>query len=113
MQDVLIVAIVFAAIVTVLKLLVDANTRSKLIQKGLVDEKAKYLFSKSDHPVRSNLKWGLVLVGIGAAFLIRQLFDYYFDDTTILGFMFLFAGIGFLVYYTVSPKNGNGAASGQ
>ena len=113
MHEVLVTGIVFAAIVIVLKLLVDAHTRSKLIQKGLVDEKAKYLFRQSDHPVRSNLKWGLVLVGIGAAFLIRQLFDYYFDDTTIVGFMFLFAGIGFLVYYMVSPKSGNGASSSQ
>lgn len=113
MHEVLITGIVFASIITVLKLLVDASTRSKLIAKGLVDEKTKYLFAHSDHPVRTNLKWGLVLVGIGAAFLIRQLFDYYFDDTTIVGFMFLFAGIGFLAYYLVSPKNGNGAASGQ
>ncbi len=111
MEDVLITAIVFASIIIVLKLIVDANTRSKLISKGLVDEKAKYLFAHSDHPVRTNLKWGLVLIGIGAAFLIRQLFDYYFDDTTIVGFMFLFAGVGFLVYYTVSPKNGNGSST--
>lgn len=113
MHEVLITGIVFSAIVIMLKLLVDANIRSKLIAKGLVDEKVKYLFSRSDHPVRSNLKWGLVLVGIGAAFLVQQLSGYYFDDTTILGFMFVFAGSGFLIYYLVSPKNGNGTTSGQ
>jgi len=103
MEDAVIVIAVFSGIALVFKIIGDAITRNRLIAKGLVDENIKYLFSKStDLQPISNIKWGLVLVGLGLALLIDQFSPYYLRDQSVLGLMFLFAGIAFLVYYFIA-----------
>ena len=108
MEDAIIVAAVFSGIALVFKIIADAITRNKLINKGMVDENIKYLFTKNVdlHPV-SNIKWGLVLVGLGLAILIKQFAPFYLRDDSVLGLMFLFAGIAFLVYYWVAKSKIN------
>ncbi len=110
MYDVLMAVAVFSGIALVFKVIADAITRNKLINKGLVDENVKFLFHRSfdSHPV-SNIKWGLVLVGLGLALLIKQFAPFYMRDESVLGLMFLFAGIAFLVYYGVSKNRTNGS----
>jgi len=105
LSDVLIPAVVFAAIVAIVKIIADANTRSRLINKGMVDEKVKHLFTKDAQLQRlSSLKWGMVLVGIGLALFISQIADEYITDQSVFGLMFLFAGIAFLIYYGIARK---------
>lgn len=106
MEDAIIVIAVFSGIALVFKIIGDAITRNRLIAKGLVDENVKYLFSKNTdlQPV-SNIKWGLVLVGLGLALLIDQFSPYYLRDQSVLGLMFLFAGIAFLVYYFIARSS--------
>ena len=105
MQDVFEMAIVFTAIVTTVKVIADWRLRTKLIDKGLVDEKVKFLYADGLGNAMSNLKWGLVLVGIGLAALIGQMFDYYIEPESVIGLIFIFAGLGFLVYYAVASKH--------
>lgn len=103
MEDAIIVAAVFSGIALVFKIIADAITRNKLINKGMVDENIKYLFTKNvDLQPVSNIKWGLVLVGLGLAILIKQFAPFYLRDESVLGLMFLFAGIAFLIYYWVA-----------
>jgi len=106
MEDAVIVIAVFSGIALVFKIIGDAITRNRLIAKGLVDEKVKYLFSKNTElqPV-SNIKWGLVLVGLGLALLLEQFSPYYLRNESVLGLMFLFAGIAFLVYYWIAKAS--------
>jgi hypothetical protein len=47
----------------------------------------------------ASLKWGIVLIAIGSAFLIGQTFDPRISESITVGGMFLLGGIGFLVYY--------------
>lgn len=90
--------IVFSAIVIIIKTIADYKLKSNLIKQGLVDEKIKHLFAKSQASNSlTSVKWGLVLIGIGVALFLREWVD--FTDETIFGLMFLFAGIAFLVYY--------------
>jgi len=42
----------------VIKALLDAKTRHKLIDKGMVDEKIKLLFPKPPETHSASLKWG-------------------------------------------------------
>lgn len=110
MYDVLMAVAVFSGIALVFKVIADAITRNKLINKGLVDENVKFLFSKGfidTHPL-SNVKWGLVLVGLGLALLIKQFAPFYMRDESVLGLMFLFAGVAFLIYYGVSKNRVTG-----
>ncbi len=105
MEDALITAVVFTGIAALFKIVSDAITRNKLINKGMVDEKVKYLFADLGRGQRlANLKWGTVLMGIGIALLIRQIAPFYVSDSSTFGLMFIFAGIGFLIYYGLSGR---------
>lgn len=104
-EEIFIPLIVFFFIYLTIKLLVEANTRNKLIKQGLVDEKVKYLFEGWQRQVPlNNLKWGMVLLGIGLALMLRQWAWFYVSDEAVFGLMFIFAGIGFLVYYFISQR---------
>jgi len=93
--------VVFSAIVLIVKTIADYKLKNNLIKQGLVDEKIKHLFAKSQTPTSlTSVKWGLVLMGIGVALFMREWVD--FNDETIFGLMFLFAGTAFLVYYGLS-----------
>ena len=89
----------------IIKIISDNRVRQKLIEQGLVDEKVKNLYPDREVSQRlSSLKWGLVLVGIGLAILLGQLFNPEISDEMTVSGMFLFAGLGFLIYYIVAKK---------
>lgn len=106
MEDALITISVFGGIALVFKVISDAIMRNKLIAKGMVDEKVKYLFWKNTQTSNiSNVKWGLVLVGVGLAMLLDQFAPFYLRSESVIGLMFLFAGIAFLVYYFIAKSS--------
>ncbi len=103
--DFLIPIAFFFACVYVIKTISDNRVRNKLIEQGKIDEDAKYLFSNIDQKGwLSALKWGLVLVGIGLAFLFGQLFgpELRMRNEITVGCIFLFPGIALLIYYFVA-----------
>lgn len=110
MHSVLEMLVIFGSISIWIKIIADWRLRNRLIDKGLVDEKVKFLYSKDNKTlVLSNLKWGMVLVGVGIAAMVGQFFPY-FSDEGVLGLMLTFAGFGFLIYYFVASSqmsNGN------
>ena len=92
----------FFAIAYIIKVISDNRVRNRLIEKGEFDKKINDLFNnnvqqKSLHSV----KWGLVLVGIGLALFIGQLFPYDIKEEITIGGMFFLSGVGFLVYYFI------------
>lgn len=104
-EEVLITAIVFLSILTFVKMILDYATRRKLIEKGLVDEKVKYLFSNmGQNNFLSNIKWGIVLLSIGIAFFYRQFADYRVEGETVFGLMFILMGAGFFIYYFIAKS---------
>ena len=89
----------FLFVLAIIKTISDNKVRHRLIEKGLVDEKIKYLYGpKEGNIVPSSLKWGLVLIFLGIAILVAKVFD--FQEFTI-GFMFLFSGAGLILYYSI------------
>jgi len=115
-----VVAIIFGSLVMVIKILSDNRIRKNLIESGQVDEKAKYLYLKSEKQAPdplSTVKWGMVMIGIGAALLIGQFIDQFIQygdaEGITIGLMFLFAGIAFLLYYKMkkNQEQTNQAAS--
>lgn len=103
MTEILIPIASFITIAVCIKIISDHKIRRRLIEKGLVEEKIKYLYPNSFQPLAS-VKWGLVLIGIGAAFLIGRVFSREISEEITIGLMFLFAGIGFIVYYVMAKK---------
>lgn len=90
----------FLAPVLIVKIISDNKVRQRLIDKDLVDEKVKYLFSDVALMNKlSSVKWGLVLIGIGVALIIGELARLH--DELTFGIMFILAGLGFLIYYFI------------
>lgn len=104
-QDVVIVAVVFFSFVAIVKIVTENRIRRLLIDRGKLDESTKYLYaSKIENEPLSAFKWGLVLIGIGVALFLGELFPSTFSEEGMVGLMFLFAGIGFLIYYYMAKR---------
>jgi hypothetical protein len=96
---------IFGAVVWIIKIVCDYKTRNRLIDKGLVDEKVKFLYRGGEqNRSLANLKWGIVLIGIGVAALVSYWFPRSFSEEGTIGLMFLFAGFGFLTHYFVAAS---------
>jgi uncharacterized membrane protein len=109
-EDIFVPLVVFGGFAVIIKIIADTMTRHRLIAKGMVDEKVKHLFVKDAQLQRlSSLKWGMVLIGIGVALVIGQLAEDYINDESVLGLMFIFAGVAFLIYYGIARKHLNHA----
>ncbi|MBI5265969.1 MAG: hypothetical protein HY851_01940 [candidate division Zixibacteria bacterium] len=103
---VLVLAVIFGGIIGIIRAKSDYQFRQRLIDKGAVDEKVQEMLAKSSfggHNL-SNLKWGMVLVAIGAAALIGRFLPYDMDDGGTIGLMFIFAGVAFLIYYPIAQR---------
>lgn len=95
----------FVVTAAVIKIITDNRTRQKLIEKGMVDERTKYLFTSSTPQSLNALKWGMVLVAVGLALAVVNMFPLAFEGPASVGLMLLFAGIALLVYYFVAKKS--------
>ena len=100
MATAIIIAIIFFSFVTLIKILSDNHLRKKMIESGVVDENLKYLYAdKHEAKVPSALKWGIVLIAIGVAFIIGQLMPIDIQGEITAALIFIMAGIGLLIYY--------------
>jgi hypothetical protein len=105
MEDALIVGIIFFSIVAIVKIVTDGATRKRIIEKSISDPKAaQTLLTHPDLVNLSSLKWGMVLVGIGLAWLFSRWMPYYWRDETVFGLMFLMAGLAMLAYYPIAQR---------
>ncbi len=109
MIPVLILIVIFYFVWAIVRTASENRIRTQLIEKGLVDEKVKHLFAKRlPGDALSSLKWGIVLTGIGLAlfiaFAIHKYVTSQFQDEITLGGMFLFAGLGLIIYYFLARK---------
>jgi hypothetical protein len=95
----------FVVIAVVVKYIVDYKTRAKLIDKGMVDENVKYLYAdRPESQILSSLKWGIMLIGVGAAFFIGQLAPPDLVEVYTIGGMFVLAGLGLCIYYLIANQ---------
>lgn len=100
----LIPASIFFAIVYIVKIISDNKIRKLAIEKGVVNEDMKYLYSdRYEGKVPASLKWGFVLIGIGLAVFIGQMVPSATEEITVGG-MFLFAGLGLVIYYFIANR---------
>ncbi len=102
---VLIVATVFFSMVSIVKIISDNMMRRKILEKGMLDENIKYLYAQtSQQQVPASLKWGMVLIAVGAAIFIGQFFPHTFSEEATIGVMFLMAGLALILYYFIARR---------
>ena len=107
MEDLFVAIVIFGSTVACFKIITDYKLKKKIIESGLVNEKLDSLFPNKLVSL-SSLKWGLVLLGIGLAFIIGALFVPFIPDEMknkiTIGLMLGFGGIGFLIYYAIASS---------
>jgi len=101
--DVFPVIIIFPTFALMFKWYFEYRTRKQLIEKGLVDEKVKYLqFNKYEQFAPGSLKWGLVFIFVGVAIIFLRILSEYIAAEVVLGAVLIAAGLGLLVYYLIA-----------
>jgi hypothetical protein len=101
--DVFPVIIIFPTFAIMLKWYLEYRIRQKLIEKGMVDEKVRFLnLAALGQSTGSSLKWGMVLVLTGLAIFIVQLYDV--SGEMILAIILIAAGAGLLLYYLFADR---------
>lgn len=112
--DVFPVIIIFPTFGLMFKWFFEYRTRKQLIEKGLVDEKVKYLqFNNMENFAPSSLKWGLVFMFVGVAIIIMRIISEYIPGEVVLGAMLIAAGLGLLVYYMIADAARKNYQKGQ
>lgn len=109
--DFLIPIFLFGGTAVVLWKFVDARHRERMsiIEKGLVKEDLKYLYTRGvwkSNPY-SSLKWGMLAGFIGIGVLISAFLSPYFwshGDQITVGMIFLFGGLGLVTFYLIARK---------
>ena len=103
--EILIPISLFYIVYLIIKTVSDNRLRQKLIDKGLVDEKVKYLFVKnSELQPMPSLKWGIVLIAIGVALFVNAMFPLLMEGPASFGFVSVLAGLAFIVYYFIAKS---------
>ena len=95
----------FIVITIIVKIVSDNRTRRIAIEKGMVNENLKYLyFDRFESHIPTSLKWGIVLVAVGLAGFIGQIFSYHISEGVTFSAMLIFGGLGLIVYYFIASK---------
>ena len=103
-SEIIIAPVFFISLAYVIKVISDNRLRRHVVEKGLVNPDLIHLkLGVAKDPI-VNVKWGLILVGIGLAALIGPYLPGDSDET-IVALMFLFAGAGFLIYFAIARSH--------
>ncbi|MBN1482232.1 hypothetical protein EH223_08240 [candidate division KSB1 bacterium] len=104
--DFVIPVTLFVVIAYIVKVVSDNRMRRLLVEKGEINENLKYLFAdRLSHAVPSSLKWGMVLIAVGLAFLFSQVLDLgWHDETALFAMIFIFGGAALVIYYFIASR---------
>ena len=104
MRQTLLILPIMAIIATVIivKALIQYYAQKKGFQTGETNETSTGWITQGScgNPL-TNIKWGLILIGIGFPLLLDHLSDAISHEGTI-GLMAICAGVGFLIYYFIA-----------
>ncbi len=102
--SIFVLGLVLLFILSIVKRLLDSRLKNKIIEKG-IPENAITAILKPNSKENENIKWFVILTGLGVAFtLINYTLPLGFHSIAIMAFSL--AG-SFLGYYFISKKYGN------
>ncbi|GAB2791823.1 hypothetical protein GCM10027275_40840 [Rhabdobacter roseus] len=96
-------AIIFWGIHAIISTLKEAKIRSRLIELGHLETEKQWILEKRQqaNDTYANLKYGIILLCLGAGFVLIQDLDMYHNSSLIFGIIALLAGVGFLLYFAL------------
>jgi hypothetical protein len=110
-EEILIPIFMFGSVAVVLYkyLEVRHKERMTIIEKGLVNEDLKHLYTRSGWKTNpySSLKYGMLaaFIGVGilvSAFLSQMFFGH--EEQITAGIIFMFGGLGLITFYAIAKK---------
>jgi len=105
MVPIIVIPAFFFAFVTIIRIISNNATRKKLIDKGMVDENVRHLWSDTGAGnIPSALKWGMVLVGVGIAVVVGQVSPPDYREAATLSSMLILGGVALIAYYFIATK---------
>jgi hypothetical protein len=109
MVPVLVLAVIGYFVLELVKVVSESRIRSKLIEKGLIDEKITHLFGpRLLTESASSLKWGLVMIAVGLAFMfsfaIQNWVPAGIRGEITAGAIFSMAGLAMIIYYAIARR---------
>lgn len=106
MPEELIPITLFVAIAAIVKIVVDGRNRRHLIEKGIIEASTqKLLAAEMEMSIFGNLKWGLVMIAVGAVVLVSRLADvYWLEREGVVGVILIAVGLAFLIYYPMARR---------
>lgn len=101
----------FSGIAFVLWKFIDSRHKERIaiLEKGMVSEDLKYLYTGSN--IRNNplsaMKYGLLAIFIGAGILVSAFASQFFqgiEEQVTAGIIFVFGGTGLITFYLIANK---------
>ena len=110
-EEILIPIFMFGSIAVVLYKFFDARHKERMtiIEKGLVNEELKHLYSSAGWKTNpySSLKYGMLAAFIGVGILVSAFMSQMFfahEEQITAGIIFLFGGVGLITFYAIAKK---------
>ncbi len=102
---IIILPALFATIAFTIKAIVDARGRTRLLESNSQESLIHSLLKGEERRRRqSALRWGIVLVFLGAGFLIVELMQWRFPSPGVIAVLLGATGLGNIVSYLVCSK---------
>ena len=108
MEEVLVPLGFFALVAYIAKLIRDTRIRRKALESPLSEEKVEELLGKggwTEPSTRSALKWGLVVLSLGAGLLFVDLLTISFESPVAYAVLLVATGIALLGYYLIEQDD--------
>ena len=100
----IVIAVIFAGIVSIIRVILNYNLKRKLLESGQVDEKAVNILGDQEEGRYAALKWGLVILFGGLGLVLLEFIPHDINSPFPYGFVTTFIAVGFLLYYLLVRK---------
>jgi hypothetical protein len=95
--------VTFWGIITILRVIREARIKARMVELGHLEPEKQWITQKSAQltDTYSNLKYGIVLVSVGAGLVIVNDLNLDHNAPTIFGLLAIVSGLGFLLYFAI------------
>ncbi|MPR35027.1 DUF6249 domain-containing protein [Salmonirosea aquatica] len=95
--------LLFWGIVTIMRVAKESSIKARMVELGHLEPEKQWILQKSASApdAYSNLKYGILLVCVGAGLMIVNDLNLDHNAPIIFGLLSIVAGLGFLLYFLI------------
>ncbi|GHB79533.1 DUF6249 domain-containing protein [Persicitalea jodogahamensis] len=95
--------ILFWGIINILRIVKESNIKARMVELGHLEPDKQWITQKtaSVADTYANLKYGILLVSVGAGLVIVNGMNLENNGPIIFGLLAIVAGVGFLTYFAI------------